>query len=57
MQIGCYRFYELTLWYRSRNSFVCRHENIIAILDIVRPETYETFNEVYLIQVSLSTLS
>ncbi|KAL7416376.1 mitogen activated protein kinase-like protein [Mrakia frigida] len=32
-----------------------RHENIIAILDIVRPETYETFNEVYLIQELMET--
>jgi mitogen-activated protein kinase 1/3 len=30
-----------------------KHENIIAILDITRPQSYETFNEVYLIQVRL----
>lgn len=29
------------------------HENIISILDIVRPPSYEEFNEVYLIQVSI----
>lgn len=28
------------------------HENIISILDIQKPRTYETFTEVYLIQVS-----
>lgn len=28
------------------------HENIISILDIVKPESYEAFQEVYLIQVS-----
>lgn len=28
------------------------HENIISILDIQKPRNYETFNEVYLIQVS-----
>lgn len=28
------------------------HENIISILDIQKPRSYETFNEVYLIQVS-----
>lgn len=27
------------------------HENIISILDIQKPRNYETFNEVYLIQV------
>ena len=27
------------------------HENIISILDIQKPRSYETFNEVYLIQV------
>lgn len=27
------------------------HENIISILDIVKPETLESFTEVYLIQV------
>jgi len=29
-----------------------RHENIIAILDILRPRNIEDFKEVYLIQVS-----
>ena len=29
------------------------HENIISILDIQRPRNYETFTEVYLIQVSI----
>lgn len=29
------------------------HENIISILDIQKPRSYETFNEVYLIQVRL----
>jgi mitogen-activated protein kinase 1/3 len=29
------------------------HENIISILDIQRPRNYESFNEVYLIQVIL----
>jgi mitogen-activated protein kinase 1/3 len=28
-----------------------RHENIIAILDIIQPSSYEAFNEVYLVQV------
>lgn len=33
------------------------HENIISILDIQRPRNYESFNEVYLIQVrSLQSL-
>ena len=27
------------------------HENIISILDIQKPRTYESFSEVYLIQV------
>jgi mitogen-activated protein kinase 1/3 len=27
------------------------HENIISILDIQKPRSYESFNEVYLIQV------
>lgn len=27
------------------------HENIISILDIVKPDSYDGFNEVYLIQV------
>lgn len=27
------------------------HENIISILDIQKPRGYDTFNEVYLIQV------
>lgn len=27
------------------------HENIISILDIQKPRTYDSFNEVYLIQV------
>lgn len=30
------------------------HENIISILDIQRPRSYDSFNEVYLIQVLLS---
>lgn len=30
------------------------HENIISILDIQKPRSYETFNEVYLIQVGHS---
>lgn len=29
------------------------HENIISILDIVRPTSLETFSEVYLIQVGI----
>ncbi|CDZ96313.1 mitogen-activated protein kinase [Phaffia rhodozyma] len=32
-----------------------RHENIIAILDIVRPLTFELFTEVYLIQELMET--
>jgi hypothetical protein len=28
-----------------------RHENVIAILDIIAPPSYEEFNEVYLVQV------
>jgi mitogen-activated protein kinase 1/3 len=31
------------------------HENIISILDIQRPRGYDTFNEVYLIQVRART--
>lgn len=27
------------------------HENIIAILDILRPESFDTFTQVYLVQV------
>ena len=30
------------------------HENIISILDIQKPRNYETFTEVYLIQVRKS---
>ncbi len=30
------------------------HENIISILDIQKPRNYETFSEVYLIQVSMT---
>lgn len=30
------------------------HENIISILDIQKPRNYETFTEVYLIQVRRS---
>lgn len=30
------------------------HENIISILDIQKPRSYETFSEVYLIQVSIT---
>lgn len=33
------------------------HENIISILDIQKPRSYETFNEVYLIQVCSPWLS
>jgi mitogen-activated protein kinase 1/3 len=32
------------------------HENIISILDIQKPRNYETFSEVYLIQVNLTPL-
>lgn len=32
------------------------HENIISILDIQKPRSYETFQEVYLIQVRTCTL-
>ena len=31
------------------------HENIISILDIVKPQTYEGFTEVYLIQELMET--
>lgn len=31
------------------------HENIISILDIQKPRSFETFNEVYLIQVCPSS--
>ena len=31
------------------------HENIISILDIQKPRNYETFSEVYLIQVSMAS--
>ena len=30
------------------------HENIISILDIQKPRNYDTFSEVYLIQVSMT---
>ena len=30
------------------------HENIISILDIQKPRNYESFSEVYLIQVRLA---
>lgn len=33
------------------------HENIISILDIQKPRSYETFTEVYLIQVRPAALS
>jgi mitogen-activated protein kinase 1/3 len=33
------------------------HENIISILDIQKPRNYETFTEVYLIQVRRSCSS
>lgn len=32
------------------------HENIISILDIQKPRGYESFNEVYLIQVCRPTV-
>lgn len=32
-----------------------RHENIIAILDIIKPTSFEAFNEVYLIQELMET--
>lgn len=32
-----------------------RHENIIAILDIIRPRSFDAFNEVYLIQELMET--
>lgn len=31
------------------------HENIISILDIVKPESLEAFNEVYLVQELMET--
>ena len=31
------------------------HENIISILDIVRPSSFESFSEVYLIQELMET--
>jgi hypothetical protein len=34
-----------------------RHENVIAILDIIMPPSYAQFTEVYLVQVSRDTLS
>lgn len=33
------------------------HENIISILDIQKPRNYETFTEVYLIQVCRATVT
>lgn len=33
------------------------HENIISILDIQKPRNYESFHEVYLIQVRLTPTS
>lgn len=32
------------------------HENIISILDIIKPDTYDGFSEVYLIQVGRAPL-
>ena len=32
-----------------------RHENIIAILDMIPPTSYETFTEVYLVQELMET--
>ncbi|AFR95321.1 mitogen-activated protein kinase CPK1 [Cryptococcus neoformans C23] len=32
-----------------------RHENIISILDLIQPESYEVFNEVYLVQELMET--
>jgi len=32
-----------------------KHENIISILDITRPQSFDTFNEVYLIQELMET--
>ncbi len=32
-----------------------RHENIIAILDIIKPASFQAFNEVYLIQELMET--
>lgn len=32
------------------------HENIISILDIQKPRSYESFQEVYLIQVRIGQL-
>ena len=32
-----------------------RHENIIAILDIITPPSYEHFKEVYLVQELMET--
>ncbi|OBA25380.1 Pkinase-domain-containing protein, partial [Hanseniaspora valbyensis NRRL Y-1626] len=31
------------------------HENIITILDIIKPDSYEDFNEVYLVQELMDT--
>lgn len=31
-----------------------RHENIIAILDIIAPPSYDQFHEVYLVQVRVT---
>lgn len=31
------------------------HENIISILDIIKPESYEAFTEVYLVQELMET--
>lgn len=33
----------------------CRHENIIAILDIIAPPSYDQFHEVYLVQELMET--
>lgn len=32
-----------------------RHENVISILDIIVPERYEDFKEVYLVQELMET--
>lgn len=32
-----------------------QHENIISILDILKPDSFETFKEVYLVQELMET--
>lgn len=43
------------LWRPGIKILTSSHENIIAILDIIMPESYEEFKEVYLVQELMQT--